>query len=616
MQLYQQYATLKHALLRENRHGGDEASDIPVTVKEISGWLYCTERNVKHILKRISELEWIVWMPGRGRGNRSRIRFLAVAEELLLQEAQEFARQGNLKAAMEVFRLDGLESWASEKFLAWLGGYFGYQQTEEIGGDKLRLPTKAKIYTLDPVHLYYARDVHYAKMALETLVRYDPAKRSVVPHLAHDWDCDEQGRKWTFYLRKGVKFHHGREMKASDVAYSLRRLQSGQATDTNSWLTDTFASVKALGGRIVEIELSSSNYMLPNLLSASPMSIVPEDIYRNAEANGTDISKFPVGSGPFRVAKHDEGVLVLEAFPDYWGERAHLDSVELMVIPKELENPDGSSGLRFHLGSEDFVKNIRFDYSNWRQMPVMTLGCTMLALNSIKAGPMRDAKLREAIGAALDRRELVKQLGKGIPATGFLPPRAGEPAAPEYEDRRFDDARELVKRSAYRGETLKLMSTEPLRIQAEWLIRRFGEIGLAVEVEYISNNEIPDCDRLLEGDLMLGGVVGDDDEDRCLLEMYKMNNLFVRSYMDDGMRAAADAEIVSLLAEPSNEKRNARIRGLQRLLTDGHCFHFLLHVPQNTVFNPKLQGMSINSLGFVDYKSVWFRSHSAGDSGK
>ena len=55
------------------------------------------------------------------------------------------------------------------------------------------------------------------------LVKLD-SNLGVVPALAEYWVISEDGRTYTFYLRRGVKFHHGRELEAADVKFSLERL--------------------------------------------------------------------------------------------------------------------------------------------------------------------------------------------------------------------------------------------------------------------------------------------------------------------------------------------------------------------------------------------------------
>ncbi|MBB6672166.1 ABC transporter substrate-binding protein [Cohnella nanjingensis] len=592
MLLSQQYARLRISLLRDRQ--SEEA--LPVTVDEIAGLLHCTERNAKLVLHRMSELGWIVWLPGRGRGHRSQIRFEASAEELLMQDARAAVEQGNLNGAMSVFRMEGIDPWIAERFLAWLGGFFGYKEAGDRGEDTLRLPMRVPVHTLDPARLLYSRDLHFAKQVFDTLVRFDPEQRRILPQLAHSWECDDQAKVWTFYLRKGVRFHHGRELAASDVVYSLLRLRAYvHAPASDGWLAECIADVRATGRRTVEVELSAPNYMFLHYVSAYPTAIVPEEIYRNGGAGGMDLDRLPVGTGPFRVARHEAGVLTLAAFPEYWRERALLDRIEMLVVPKELQQrPDPL----FHMGKLHHVEHIRFEVpANWEKMQVLTLGCSLLTINLRKLGPLQDARLREAIDVALDRTGLARELGKDGPARGFLPPTDGGSVAAPPEDCQYAYARRLIADAGYAGEVVRFFSLPYHLAQTEWVRRQCEAVGIRMEIVQISYEEASDPARMAEADLAIGGVVADDDEDRCLLEMYKMDGMPVRAYATDAQREAFDAEIESIVAEPDEETRRRRIRGLERLLTDARSVLFLLHTTQETVFNPDVRGIALNTLG-------------------
>ena len=77
--------------------------------------------------------------------------------------------------------------------------------------------------TLDPALLtdIYGRAV--VSQIFDGLVQFD-ANLKPIPALAEFWEASRDGRTWTFTLRRGVKFHHGREVTAHDVVYSFTRL--------------------------------------------------------------------------------------------------------------------------------------------------------------------------------------------------------------------------------------------------------------------------------------------------------------------------------------------------------------------------------------------------------
>lgn len=601
MQLTLQYAQLKAAVVRTRT---SEQDAWPVTVEEIAGCLYCTERNVKILLHKMAHHGWIEWTPGRGRGNRSHIRFLVSAEELLLEEAKAYVEQGNMKAAMGLFQTSGLEPIAMERFLAWLGDYFGYKQTDSDSEstETLRLPVRSTILTLDPADLFFSRDLHFAKQVFDTLIRYDAHSHTLEPQLAHFWEHDGTGALWTFYLRKGVRFHHGRELTSADVAYSFYRLRERPEPSTNRWLAEHMTAVRPLGRYIVQVELEAPNFMFPHYISSYPMAIVPEDAYRTR--TGAETERHPVGTGPFRVVRHDEGTLILEAFADYFRERAHMDRIELLYVPRDLLDPRLQP--MFHMGKSN---HYRYPVpKHWQTVQVMTLGSTLLAFNMLRHGPHQDVRFREAVHLVLDRRRMIDELRfeDAIPAAGFLPPAARIGAAPD--DCRPEDARRLVEASGYRGETLRLLSIEGHRDLGDWVRDRCADIGVRVEVSDLSYQAAQRSNALPEADCMIGGVVADDDEARCLIEMYKMGTLVIRSYAPDDLRRTFDETIAGIAADPDAEARLAAIRGMEKLLTDDFRVLFLAHKTLKTVFSPNVQGVAVNTLGWFDFKDMWFKA--------
>ena len=70
---------LTHFLeLRAGFEHGVEHEPQPITLEELAERLYCSTRNVKILLKKMSDQNWISWKPGRGRGNISELTFLGL----------------------------------------------------------------------------------------------------------------------------------------------------------------------------------------------------------------------------------------------------------------------------------------------------------------------------------------------------------------------------------------------------------------------------------------------------------------------------------------------------------------------------------------------------------
>ena len=79
----------------------------------------------------------------------------------------------------------------------------------------------------------------------DSLVFFDNETNQVVPHVASSWDVSEDGMTYTFHLRDDVKFHSGNILKASDVAYSMKRLLAigqGPAYLYTAFVEDCYAT--------------------------------------------------------------------------------------------------------------------------------------------------------------------------------------------------------------------------------------------------------------------------------------------------------------------------------------------------------------------------------------
>lgn len=599
MLLELQYAQLITTMMRTRQ---PITGDVPVTLEEIAGYLYCTVRNVKMLIRKMCDNGWIVWTPGRGRGNRSAIRFLASAEELLLIEAKRYVAHGNLNTALGLFQIEGLDPSVMDRFLEWLSDFFGYRSKNEADeADTLRLPVRSGIHTLDPVQIYFAIDLHLVKQVFDTLVRYHSDTGCLEPALAHYWEHDEKAMVWTFHLRKRVLFHHGRELTASDVSYSLLRLRSmGTEDSPNRWIGEAIRDVRVLDRLTVQVELEAPNYMFLYYMSSFPAAIVPEDIYsiRN------DVHILPVGTGPFRVTRHDEGMLTLEVFEEYYREGSHMDRIELFFVEDDVRIRHQQEW-RFHL-----LKSHHDEQpvpAHWRRTEVMTRGSSLLSFNLRKPGPQQDVKLRRAIHLAMDRNRMIAELGldNAIPAEGFVPPNV--PRQPKH-DNQLILARELVLASGYRNEPLRILTRDTHRAEGDWIQERCSEIGIVVDIVEFSYEQGASIEFLQSGDAVLGGVVVDDDETRSLIQIYKMGNLLIRAYASDDLRNIFDERIKDIVAEPSPDVRLERIRDMERLLTDEYRVLFMAHTTQRTVFSPNLQGIVVNPIGWFDFKDIWFRS--------
>ncbi len=169
----------------------------------------------------------------------------------------------------------------------------------------------------------------------DNLLRRDPrdSGQTIIPDLAHSWDIAKDGKTYTFFLRKGVKFHDGAEFTAEDVKATYQRLIF-PPQGFSSPRTPLFSTVEAINIRdahTIEFKLNEARpkeFILGAFASGWNI-IVRKKTLEEHNYNLRQVLDYP-GTGPFRHKKRvDKEVWVMERNPDYWNEGLpYLDGIE------------------------------------------------------------------------------------------------------------------------------------------------------------------------------------------------------------------------------------------------------------------------------------------------
>ncbi|MEK3882297.1 ABC transporter substrate-binding protein [Paenibacillus sp. PL2-23] len=566
---------------------------IEVSLDQLADIWFCTQRNVKLIVHKLQEEGFIVWMAGRGRGNRSRMTFLIPKEKKLLELAQLYASKGEYKQAFEAIDQYGEGTSVRHQFVEWMNSHFGCRTEliDDAEADILRLPVYRPILTLDPKHIYYAFSAHMVKQLFDCLVKYDKDAGKVVPSLSHAWEHDSTGTEWTFHLRKGVLFHHGRELVAEDVVFSFKRLHDS----ASSWFVRSFAEVKAMGPRSVLIKLAAPNWLLPRYLCSPGMSIVPHDLVQQDDQFWTH----PVGTGPFRYVEWRNDRFVMAANAHYFQGRAHLDGVVIVSMPEDTIIYAKSWE---QLIVDHDLRELQLE-QGWQKIEFICNGCSLLTWNLGKTGPQNSPAFRKAIDLLIDRRRMIGDLGEDRihPASGFYP---SEESYRSGERTDVEQAMALLQESGYRGETIRL-STYGIHVQdAWWLQKQLGHYGIQLEVQVETWLSIREKGVIQAADGLIYCVVFAEDE-VCMIELFEQTGNFLREHMAPELLKWVESKIDDALALKDPAARWLEWMAIERKLRDETHVIFLLHKKLNTFYNPHIKGVGVNSLGWIDFKDIW-----------
>jgi SgrR family transcriptional regulator len=578
--------------LREHLPRHTAAEEVVITLDELADILDCTHRNVVLILKRMSALGWLVWSPKRGRGNKSTLTFLMRSEDMLLDIARDLVEKKDLLGALEYINRPSLPKLCREQFNEWLYGYFGYRAEvkDHKKIDLLRFPLSQPFYTLDPAFINYASESHLVNQLFDSLVRHRALTESIEPHLAHAWEVDSKRKIWTFFLRKGVMFHHGQEMNAEDVKFSLDRLRQTNTRSLYRWAHTQIKQIDAVDATTVRIVLHEPNALFLHFLSTSRAAIVPHN-YGGVSAERFALA--PNGTGPFKLINNNGTVCVLEAFQPYFQGRAHLDQVEIWTIPAMYDLKHNKS-----LESFQIIHNFRLpdhaEEATWNHVRRGEI-CKFITLNLLKAGPLKNAALRKALCSAIVRNIDINghTASDTIYATNGFWDKADKTNEVDVK----------LAEAGYRGEVLELCTIPQYEADALIIQQACQLAGVELQIILLPLEQFQG-ERRLHSDIILFAVMLDNDAELRLIDLYKSMQLHV----SPDIRLQMEQSIAMILQEPDLNNRRRQFIALERLLKAANAIQFLYRKELHTVYHPSVKGISLDSLGWVEFKNIWFRA--------
>jgi peptide/nickel transport system substrate-binding protein len=267
----------------------------------------------------------------------------------------------------------------------------------------------------------------------DTLLRRSPKDgQTIIPDLAQRWEISPDGKKYTFYLRKGVKFHDGADFTAEDVKATYDRIVHPPkgVVIPRTPLFATVGEIVVVDPHKIEFRLTEARpkaFMLGAFASGWNI-IVRKKTLDDNQGNLRQVMNYP-GTGPYRhVSRKDKEIWIQERNPDYWNKGLPLvDKLEIyhmMPFSPEL----GSS---FLSGKVDYARLL--DPVSWRKAKEMQ-GVTAANFNQSviqafwtnmeKNKALADPRVRRAIHLAMDRHTLVEVVKDTAPMQvgGFVYP--------------------------------------------------------------------------------------------------------------------------------------------------------------------------------------------------
>lgn len=352
-------------------------------------------------------------------------------------------------------------------------------------------------------------------------------KLQTKPMLAEGFTVSGDRRTYTITLRRGVMFHHGREMTAEDVVASLNRW--GRLSTNGRVVYQSVGSVTAPNPTTVVIKLTEAYAPLITVLGwpVQAAVIYPKEVVE--ESPTTPVRRF-IGTGPYRLTEHvRDRHYRLDRFDQYSArseqpdgmsgrKNAYLDTILFLPVTDPAVRIAGLQRGDFHQ-----VQAIPSDeYDRLRAVPnivpwIDPLPWWLGIKFNFRQPLFQERKLRQAFNLALNKAEIMRgtmgpqQFWRIDPGLSVKEqPLWTEAGKENYARQDLARARQLLQEAGYRGQPIRWMSTmavPPYGVSAQIAKSMLERAGFVVDLQMMDFGTLQARSFQSEGwDVFSGGV--------------------------------------------------------------------------------------------------------------
>jgi peptide/nickel transport system substrate-binding protein/oligopeptide transport system substrate-binding protein len=483
--------------------------------------------------------------------------------------------------------------------------------------------------TLDPARLTDEYEVVVTHQLFDGLVQYSD-NLMVIPCIARNWESSRDNLTWTFHLRKGVRFHNGREVVAEDFVYSFTRILDPEvesvaasffsvirgAKEFREGKVDEVTGLKALNRYTLKIELSEPYSPFIAVLAMVNFAVVPRE---EVEGLGDEFERRPVGTGPFKFHNWEPNrEIAIRANLEYFEGRPYLDEVLFRIFPGATAEQMFQEFEKGNLEDSLLSSAVREQVRNEGKYVVMhrpSLVIRFFMINN-QTEPFADKLVRQAFNYAIDKETISLEAGRGrlIPATGIIPEgMAGyNPDAHNYPYS-VDKAKQLLSQAGFpegRGlpeiQIWSSVKSKGLLIEDEGITRYLSRIGVKVNFNYLT--DWPEFKKMLQDGkapiFKYSWQADVPDPDNILSMLFHSASPTNRAFYSN---PEVDALIERAQKESDYPKRISLFSEVEKLVMEDAPVILMNYLAYERVFQPYVRNIRRNALGdhASPLKRVW-----------
>ena len=489
-----------------------------------------------------------------------------------------------------------------------------------------RRPLGGDPATLDPARISDIYGLSVSQQIFDGLVEFDHTL-TIVPAIAQYWKATRDGLTWTFTLREDVKFHHGPEVMAADVVYSLTRLLDPKtksaagdlfvniqgAREYREGRASTVSGIMALDAKTVRIVLDETHSPLVSMLAVGHAKIVPRT---RVSEQGEAFGSAPVGTGPFRFERWERGKeIALTGNPHHFRGAPRLGRVLYRIFPGEQIAGMFEEFRRGQLEDspvpmQNYPKLLASTPGTHVKRPMFSV--RFLGLNT-RAKALSDVRVRQALIYAIDRQAIIEEVTRGrfVLARGILPP-GTLGYNPQLGSYAYDPprARELLAAAGHPGgrglPPLAIWSSVRLEREHQLIVQYLASVGVQAEFKYVT--DWPQFSRMLVNGqapaFQYAWFADVPDPDNFLFKLFHSKS--PRNYTGYA-NEQLDALLVRARNEPDSLRRVGLYRRAEQLVMNDAVVIPFFHYTYERIFQPYVKSIEVSGLGdpYIPLRKIW-----------
>jgi len=429
---------------------------------------------------------------------------------------------------------------------------------------------------------------------------------NIIPAVAESYDVSEDGKTYTFTLRKGVKFHNGNLVTAEDVKYSIEKAADITGGEPLIEAFSLIESVNILSEDVVEINLSEEDVDFPAYLAMTTAAIIPAD--------NEDPDTNPIGTGPYAfVSRSPQENIVVKRFDDYWGEKAHIENVTF-----KIESNSDAIVMDLRGGSIDMYARLTSTQVSQLGDGFQVMEGTMNLVQALYLNhavePFDNQKVRQAMCYAIDVDQILELTsdGKGTQIGSSMFPAFKKYYLEELSNAYPHDtekAKELLKEAGY-PDGFSMTITVPSNYQphidtAEVIVEQLKEVGIQATIQLVEwNSWLSDVymDRQYESTVI--GVDASSMTARALLERFdsEADGNFINYANPD-----YDALFEQAITCTDDGEQTELYKQMERILSEDAANVYIQDMAEFVVLNDKYDGYTFYPLYVQDISKIYLK---------